>query len=234
MSTIDHGSPIIVALDYPAQEQAMALVEQLVPGSCRLKIGLELFNLAGPELVSRIMDRGFEVFLDLKFHDIPNTVARACSAAAQLGVWMMNIHCMGGPRMMLAAREAIDLAQSNALLLGVTVLTSHAEHELVDIGFAHDTETLVRRLAKLAHEAGLDGVVCSPHEAQSLRQLLGNDFCLVTPGVRPAGTDHQDQRRVMTPSEALAAGSDYLVIGRPITAAADPKAALDDIASSIA
>lgn len=230
------GPQIIVALDYPALAPALALVSKLKPTQCRLKVGLELFNVCGPALVAELVDKGFDVFLDLKFHDIPNTVARACVAAAKLNVWMMNVHCLGGRRMMEAAYEAIDGAQGGdhrPLLIGVTVLTSHAPGELAELGLDEEAATLVPRLAHLAKDSGLDGVVCSPHEAAALRAELGPDFCLVTPGVRPVGSASGDQRRVMTPPEALNAGADYLVIGRPITAADDPLAALEKIRAGI-
>ena len=226
-------SPIIVALDYADEGPAMALVEQLDPSLCRLKVGKEMFTRLGPRFVRQLADRGYEVFLDLKFHDIPNTVARACTAAAELGVWMMNVHASGGRRMMEAARDALEAFVERPRLLGVTVLTSLDAQELDEIGFSGTPEDNVRRLARLAAASGLDGVVCSPREAAALRAELGRDFLLVTPGVRPAGADAGDQRRVMTPVEAMAAGSSYLVIGRPITAAADPLVALRQIADSL-
>lgn len=226
-------SPIIVALDYADEGPAMALVEQLDPALCRLKVGKEMFTRLGPRFVRQLADRGYEVFLDLKFHDIPNTVARACTAAAELGVWMMNVHASGGRRMMEAARDALEAFVERPRLLGVTVLTSLDAQELDEIGFSGTPEDNVRRLARLAAASGLDGVVCSPREAAALRAELGRDFLLVTPGVRPAGADAGDQRRVMTPVEAMAAGSSYLVIGRPITAAADPLVALRQIADSL-
>lgn len=227
-------SPVIVALDYPDEPSAFALLEQLDPDQCRVKIGKEMFTLLGPAFVEDVMDQGFEVFLDLKYHDIPNTVARACTAAAELGVWMINVHASGGRRMMEAAREAIETQTNRPLLIGVTVLTSLAAEELGEIGFSGDPEENVRRLAALAQDAGLDGVVCSPKESQPLRSELGDNFLLVTPGVRPAGSDAGDQRRVMTPREAMDAGSSYLVIGRPITAAEDPLAALTAINAELA
>jgi len=226
-------SPVIVALDFAEERQALALVERLQPGACRLKVGKEMFTRLGPGFVERLRKDGFEVFLDLKFHDIPNTVARACAAAADLGVWMMNVHSSGGRRMMGAAREALGKYQSRPLLIGVTVLTSLSAEELGEIGFTGSPEDNVRRLAALAKDSGLDGVVCSPREAAPLRTDLGGDFLLVTPGVRPAGADVGDQRRVMTPEEAMAAGSSYLVIGRPITGAQDPLAALEAINGSL-
>jgi len=228
-----HEPRVIVALDYPAAAPALALVDRLEPGRCRLKVGKELFTRCGPDLVGQLVGRGFEVFLDLKFHDIPNTVARACAAAAQLGVWMVNVHASGGRRMMEAAREALESAAHRPLLVAVTVLTSLSEAELHEIGFAGTPADNVRRLAALAAQAGLDGVVCSPREVAMLREAQGPDFRLVTPGIRPAGADRADQSRIMTPGEALAAGSTDLVIGRPITAADEPMSALAAIDAEI-
>lgn len=228
-----HEPRVIVALDYPAAEPALALVDRLTPGSCRLKVGKELFTRCGPSLVTQLVERGFDVFLDLKFHDIPNTVARACSVAAELGVWMVNVHASGGRRMLEAAREALDAASHRPMLIGVTVLTSLSEAELHEIGFAGTPADNVERLAALAGDAGLDGVVCSPREVAMLRAARGPGFRLVTPGIRPAGAAQGDQSRVMTPAEALSAGADDLVIGRPITAAADPMAALSAIEAEI-
>ena len=226
-------SPIIVALDYADEAPAMALVDKLDSSLCRLKVGKEMFTRLGPDFVRRLVGRGFDVFLDLKFHDIPNTAGRACVAAAELGVWMMNVHASGGRRMMAAAREALAPFDNRPRLIGVTVLTSLDAQDLGEIGFAGTPEDNVRRLARLALSSGLDGVVCSPHEAAVLRGDLGDDFLLVTPGVRPAGADIGDQRRVMTPAHAMAAGSSYLVVGRPITAAADPLGTLREIAESL-
>jgi len=227
------NSPVIVALDFPDEASANALVDRLEPSLCRLKVGKEMFTRLGPAFVEGLMDRGYDVFLDLKFHDIPNTVGRACSAAADLGVWMVNVHASGGRRMMEAAREAVESFHDRPLLIGVTILTSLAAEELAEIGYQGSPEDNVRRLAALARDSGLDGVVCSPREAQPLRQDLGDIFLLVTPGVRPAGSDAGDQRRVMTPQEAMAAGSSYLVVGRPVTAAPDPLAALQAINTSL-
>ena len=226
-------SPIIVALDYPDAESALSLVDRLDPSLCRLKVGKEMFTQLGPSFVEGLMKRGFDVFLDLKFHDIPNTVARACAAAAGLGVWMMNVHASGGRRMMEAAREALEPFEQRPLLIAVTILTSLSAEELAEIGFQGSPEDNVRRLAALTQSAGLDGVVCSPREAAALKSERGGDFLLVTPGVRPAGADIGDQRRVMTPADALVAGSSFLVIGRPITGAPDPLAALKDILGSL-
>lgn len=220
---------IIVALDFASQEPALALVERLDPRRCRLKVGKEMFTRCGPALVERLGVLGFQIFLDLKFHDIPNTVAAACAAAADLGVWMMNLHASGGPRMMAAAREELARRTNPPLLIAVTVLTSLDAGDLEAIGCPGEPRQRVLRLATLARDAGLDGVVCSPQEAAPVRAALGSDFRLVTPGVRPAGASVGDQKRVMTPAEAVAAGADYLVIGRPITAAPDPLAALAGI-----
>ena len=224
---------VIVALDYDNAGDALAFADAVHPSDCRLKVGLELFTLAGPSLVEKLTSRGFDVFLDLKFHDIPNTVAQACRAAAQLGVWMLNVHTLGGPRMLAAAREAIDGCPDKPLLIGVTILTSHSAEELLQIGLTQSPSEMVVNLASMAQQAGLDGVVCSPHEAASLKQTQGDAFVLVTPGVRPAGSDNNDQARIMTPAEAISQGSDYLVIGRPITRAPDPAAALAEIIASI-
>lgn len=225
--------PIIVALDYPDAASARAVVERLDPALCRLKVGKELFVAAGPVFVEELVAAGYGVFLDLKFHDIPNTVAQACKAAARLGVWMVNVHASGGPRMLAAAREALEGQAERPLLIAVTVLTSMGPAELEAIGIDASPEAQVLRLARLTRDAGLDGVVCSALEAPALRRELGPAFRLVTPGIRPAGSAVGDQTRILTPSQALAAGSDYLVIGRPITQAADPVAALKQISAEI-
>lgn len=222
-------SRIIVALDFPSAQQALEFVEHLEPDMCRLKVGKELFTLAGPDLVRQLTDRGFDVFLDLKFHDIPNTVAQACKAAASLGVWMVNVHALGGRTMMQAAREGLDGVVQPPLLIAVTILTSMASKDLQEVGLAADPQENVMHLAALAKASGLDGVVCSSREVTALRTALGNEFCLVTPGIRPTGSDSGDQKRVMTPTEAIRAGSDYLVIGRPITRADDPVATLEQL-----
>jgi len=220
---------IIVALDYSKASQVLDLVRQLEPSLCRLKVGKELFTSAGPQLVEQLQKRDFDVFLDLKFHDIPNTTAQACKAAAALGVWMVNVHALGGKRMMEAAREALENVQHRPKLIAVTVLTSMAQEDLHDIGINSSPAHMVSLLAGLVHQSGLDGVVCSAQEAASLRQQCGEDFCLVTPGIRPANAASDDQSRIMTPRAALEAGSSYLVIGRPITQAPDPLRALQDI-----
>jgi len=224
---------IIVALDYADAASAMTLVERLDPALCRVKVGKELFTAAGPELVRALAARGFEVFLDLKFHDIPNTVAAACRAAAGLGVWMLNVHASGGRRMLSAAHEALADLPQRPLLIAVTVLTSMSAEDLNETGVAGTPADQVLRLARLTQACKLDGVVCSAQEAALLRADLGADFRLVTPGIRPPGAEAGDQRRVMTPAEALRAGATDLVIGRPITGAADPLAALKQIQSDI-
>lgn len=225
---------IIVALDYPEPARALEMADRLDGALCRVKVGKELFTRAGPGLIEQLTARGFEVFLDLKFHDIPNTVAAACAAAAELGVWMVNVHAQGGRRMLETARESLGRFTSRPRLIAVTVLTSLDDAELREIGFQDSAERLVERLAVLTAEAGLDGVVCSAREAAALRTRHGAGFTLVTPGIRPGGGPQDDQRRVMTPAEAIRKGSDYLVIGRPITGAADPVAALHAIQAEIA
>ena len=216
------GPRVIVALDYPDAESASQLVMRLDSAQCRLKIGKELFTAAGPDFVRRLVDLGFDVFLDLKFHDIPSTVAKACAAAARLGVWMMNVHALGGERMLTAAREALSGLTRPPLLVAVTILTSMDETDLKSIGLGGTPGDHVIRLATLAHDCGLDGVVCSSRETRELRTRLGRSFRLVTPGIRPSGSQMDDQRRVMTPADAVRNGSTYLVIGRPITQADDP------------
>ncbi|MGE6451986.1 orotidine-5'-phosphate decarboxylase [Shewanella baltica] len=227
--------PILVALDYDNKNHALQLIEKLDPNMCRLKVGKEMFTLFGPQLVKDIHDRGFDIFLDLKFHDIPNTVAKAVAAAAELGVWMTNVHASGGLAMMEAAKKALlPYGDKAPMLIAVTVLTSMSDDDLKLLGINVPAFEHVQRLAKLTQQAGLDGVVCSAQEATALKSLLGQDFKLVTPGIRPVGSDAGDQHRVMTPPQAIAAGSDYLVIGRPITKAADPLAALQAIHQSLA
>ena len=226
-------SKIIVALDYPTSDAALALAKQLDPERCRLKIGKELFTRSGPTVVDTLVKQGFDIFLDLKYHDIPHTVAKACAAAADLGVWMMNVHALGGGAMMTAAREAIGHQSDRPLLIAVTLLTSMDQATFEQIGLQGSISDTVLRLAKLADDSGLDGVVCSAQEATQLREQRGNEFQLITPGIRPANSAQGDQHRTMTPAEALAAGSSYLVIGRPITAAADPMAALAAIEASL-
>jgi orotidine-5'-phosphate decarboxylase len=224
---------IIVALDYAQAAPALALVKRLDPSLCRLKVGKELFTAAGPQLVEKLQKLGFQVFLDLKFHDIPNTTAQACKTAAALGVWMVNVHALGGKRMMEAAREALANVKHRPKLIAVTVLTSMAQEDLHGIGINSSPAHMVTLLAKLVRDSGLDGVVCSALEASSLRQQFEREFCLVTPGIRPANAAADDQSRIMTPRTALEAGSSYLVIGRPITQAPDPLRALHDILNEI-
>ena len=222
-------APVIVALDYPEASSALDLAQRLSPDLCRLKVGKELFTSSGPALVEQLQKLDYEVFLDLKFHDIPNTVAGAVRAAAQLGVWMVNVHVSGGRRMMEAAGQALATFSQKPLLIGVTVLTSTSDEELREMGYTELSQARVLRLAALAADSGLDGVVCSALEATALRQVHGSEFCLVTPGIRLSGDAAADQRRVTTPADALAMGSDYLVIGRSITAATDPLAALQRV-----
>ncbi len=224
---------IIVALDFPAAGPALELVERLDPKQCRLKVGKEIFTRAGPGFVERLSGKGFDVFLDLKFHDIPNTVAAACEAAADLGVWMLNVHASGGRKMLQTARERLDRLEHRPLLVAVTLLTSLAEEDLAEVGFSGTPADNVRRLAQLAQDSGMDGVVCSAKEARTLRADCGEGFLLVTPGVRPRDAAKDDQQRVMTPGEAIRAGSNFLVVGRPITAAPDPLGALERITRDI-
>jgi len=227
------GPAIIVALDFARAQPALSLVRRLDPAHCRLKVGKQLFTREGPGIVDALQDRGFEVFLDLKFHDIPNTVAGACRAAADLGVWMLNVHASGGRRMMEAARESVDAVAHPPLLIAVTLLTSLDRADLAELGISAEPAEQARRLAQLARASGLDGVVCSPQDLGALAGALPADFLRVTPGVRPAGGDDEDQKRVATPARAMADGAHYLVIGRPITRAADPAAALAAIAAEI-
>ncbi len=220
------GPRVIVALDFPRQEPALELARRLSPELCRLKIGKELFTRAGPALVGQLQALGYELFLDLKYHDIPNTVAGAVRAAAELGVWMVNVHASGGRRMMEAAAEALANCASSPLLIAVTVLTSLSEEDLAELGWHGSLREQVSRLAALAADSGMQGVVCSAAEAPDLRRERGASFRLVTPGIRLPGDDPGDQRRIVSPADALAGGADYLVIGRSITGAADPLAAL--------
>ncbi|WP_019530425.1 orotidine-5'-phosphate decarboxylase [Dasania marina] len=222
-------SPVIVALDYNNLQQVEALAEQLNPADCRLKVGKELFTYCGPAVLSLLHSKGFEVFLDLKFHDIPNTVAGAVKAAADMGVWMVNVHASGGQRMMAAAREAIANHQQRPSLIAVTVLTSMEQADLAGVGISCTPAEQVQRLARLTQQSGLDGVVCSAQESSLLRDALGAEFQLVTPGIRPVDSEQGDQRRIATPKAAMVAGSHYLVIGRPITQSSDPLAALQAI-----
>lgn len=230
----EKSKKILIALDYDDQQAALDFVKQLSPDSCRLKVGKEMFTYFGPAFVKELIDLGFDVFLDLKFHDIPNTVAKAVTAAAKMGVWMVNVHASGGFEMMSKAKQALaPFGDKAPLLIAVTVLTSMDETELKRLGVEKTPQEQVIYLAKLAKEAGLDGVVCSAQEAQQLKAELDAGFKLVTPGIRPVGSDAGDQKRIMTPKQAIDAGSDYLVIGRPITQADNPVAVLADVNKSI-
>ena len=225
---IKDNKRVIVALDYPDADSAIAMAQRLDPAVSRVKVGKELFTRCGPSIVERLQGLGFELFLDLKFHDIPNTVAKACGVAAELGVWMVNVHASGGRRMMEAAREEVEkrsVGPTRTSLIAVTVLTSMERSDLAEMGLDIEPIEQVKRLAALTERSGLDGVVCSAQEASAIRQLAGDNFQLITPGIRPAGSEVGDQRRIMTPADAIAAGSTYLVVGRPITGATDPKAA---------
>jgi orotidine-5'-phosphate decarboxylase len=224
---------IIVALDFADAQSALDLAHKLDPAQCRVKVGKELFTVAGPALVEQLAGRGFGVFLDLKFHDIPNTVASACRAAARLGVWMLNVHACGGRAMLRAAREAIPAAPDAPRLIAVTLLTSMNESDLRELGIAGTPDEVVLRLATLTSACGLDGVVCSAREAPAVRAQCGDGFALVTPGIRAADAAADDQQRTATPSGAIAAGATYLVIGRPITKAPDPLAALERINAEV-
>ena len=225
---------VIIALDYADKQDALAFVDQLNPSTCRLKIGKEMFTHFGPDFVKLLVEKNFDVFLDLKFHDIPNTVAKAVKAAADLGVWMVNVHASGGRRMMEAAKAALEsYGDSAPLLIAVTVLTSMDQQDLLELGIEISPAEQVKRLALLTKASGLDGVVCSSHEAAELKTLLGSDFKLITPGIRPIGDDIGDQRRVKTPKEAVECGADYLVIGRPITQSANPAQVLVEINTSL-
>jgi orotidine-5'-phosphate decarboxylase len=224
---------IIVALDFSERRQAIDFVHKTSPDQCRLKVGKELFTSAGPALVEELVAAGFDVFLDLKFHDIPNTVKKASSAAARLGVWMLNVHALGGAAMMQAAREGVEMVSRRPFLVAVTVLTSINSDELKELGVSKPLPQLVDQLARSALENGLDGVVCSAQEASMLRASIGDSALLVTPGIRPEWASAGDQQRIVTPQQALANGASYLVIGRPITEHLDPAHALELINSSI-
>ncbi|WP_270220991.1 orotidine-5'-phosphate decarboxylase [Kosakonia cowanii] len=227
-------SPVVVALDYANRDNALAFVDRIDPRDCRLKVGKEMFTLFGPQFVRELQQRGFDIFLDLKFHDIPNTAAHAVKAAADLGVWMVNVHASGGARMMTAAKEALLPFGADApLLIAVTVLTSMEASDLQDIGITATPAEHAERLARLTQQCGLDGVVCSAQEAVRFKSELGQAFKLVTPGIRPQGSDAGDQRRIMTPEQALQAGVDYMVIGRPVTQSADPAQTLKAINASL-
>ncbi|EGK2961656.1 orotidine-5'-phosphate decarboxylase [Escherichia coli] len=228
------NSPVVVALDYHNRDAALAFVDKIDPRDCRLKVGKEMFTLFGPQFVRELQQRGFDIFLDLKFHDIPNTAAHAVAAAADLGVWMVNVHASGGARMMTAAREAlVPFGKYAPLLIAVTVLTSMEASDLADLGVTLSPADYAERLAALTQKCGLDGVVCSAQEAVRFKQVFGQEFKLVTPGIRPQGSDAGDQRRIMTPEQALAAGVDYMVIGRPVTQSVDPAQTLKAINASL-
>ena len=229
------SSKLIIALDFSSADQALAFVSQLSPHDCKLKVGFELFVSAGPEMVSKLTEKGFDIFLDLKFHDIPNTVASVCKAAAQLNVWMMNVHASGGSEMMRAAYHALHENENvnTPKLIAVSVLTSMSDEQLQQTGVNALAKEQVVHLAGMVQQAGLDGLVCSAQEAVILRQKLGKDFLLVTPGIRPAGSAKGDQSRVMTPTDAISAGVDYLVVGRPITQAKNPLAVIQKINAEV-
>lgn len=230
---VSNDPKVLVALDFANADEALNFVKTLKPDACRLKVGKELFAVAGPEFVKKLVEQGFDVFLDLKYHDIPNTVAKAVQAAARMGVWMVNVHALGGRKMMQAAKQAIEESENKPLLIAVTILTSMEQSDLNELGLPGTPRDNVLRLAKLAKVSGMDGIVCSAQEAADIRSELGEDFCLVTPGIRPAGSDVNDQKRIMTPADAIAAGSSYLVVGRPITQAEQPLAVLDQINQSL-
>ncbi|MEQ7870926.1 orotidine-5'-phosphate decarboxylase [Chromohalobacter salexigens] len=230
----DLDTPLIIALDYPRLDQALAMAERLDPSRCRVKVGKELFTRTGPRVLEALHGLGFEVFLDLKFHDIPNTVAGAVEAAADHGVWMVNVHAGGGRRMMEAARERLERRRLGTHLIAVTVLTSMERDDLIEVGVEAEPLSQVERLARLAQQSGMAGVVCSAQEAAALRATCGDDFLKVTPGIRPRASSADDQRRTLTPSEAMAAGSTHLVVGRPVTQAPDPMAALATIERELA
>lgn len=224
---------IIVALDAKSQYDALKMAEQLDPALCRVKVGKELFTHEGPSVVKALHDKGFEVFLDLKFHDIPNTTAQAVCAAADLGVWMVNVHASGGRKMMETCVQRLKAGNYSTQLIAVTVLTSMGREDLKDLGLDIEPFEQVKRLAKLTQESGLDGVVCSAQEAKMLRETLGQDFALVTPGIRPVGFNADDQKRIVTPKQAMIDGSTHLVIGRPITQSENPNQTLRDILATL-
>lgn len=223
------SSKLIIALDFHNKELALNFIKNLSPQDCKLKVGFELFVAAGPDFVKHLVDLGFDVFLDLKFHDIPNTVAGACRSAAALGVWMMNVHASGGDKMMQAAKQALVESNSNAKLIAVTVLTSTDQTQLHKVNISETPENQVKHLAQLTQTSGLDGIVCSAQEAEMLRQEFDQEFLLVTPGIRPAGSDKGDQHRIMTPKQAKLAGVSYIVVGRPITQSSESQRVIEQI-----
>jgi orotidine-5'-phosphate decarboxylase len=234
IGTLMFDPKVVVALDFDKKNDALSFVDRISPNDCKLKVGKEMFTYFGPEFVKTLTGKGFDVFLDLKFHDIPNTVAKAVTAAADLGAWMVNVHASGGSQMMTKAKQALDHYGNDApLLIAVTVLTSMSENDLRGLGINKTPAEQVNFLAKLTKESGLDGVVCSAMEAEQLKLSLGKEFKLITPGIRPAGSSKDDQQRIMTPEQAIAVGVDYLVIGRPITQAVDPQLVLQQINASI-
>ncbi|NPT32654.1 orotidine-5'-phosphate decarboxylase [Halomonas venusta] len=234
LSAVSTDTPLIIALDYSSLDAALCMADQLDPKRCRVKVGKELFTRSGPAVLEALHGRGFEIFLDLKFHDIPNTVAGAVQAAAEQGVWMVNVHASGGRKMMEAAAKRLDDHRLNTHLIAVTVLTSMQAEDLHEVGIAVTPEEHVLRLAALTQQSGLGGVVCSAQEAAQIKALCGNDFLKVTPGIRPSFAAANDQQRIMTPSDALNAGSTHLVIGRPVTQAAEPMMALAAIEAELA
>ncbi|HGJ5876558.1 MAG TPA: orotidine-5'-phosphate decarboxylase [Arsenophonus sp.] len=228
------NSPVIVALDYHELNKALTFVDNINPKDCRLKVGMQMFTLYGPQFIQTLHNRGFQVFLDLKFHDIPNTVAQAVKATAEIGVWMVNVHASGGVRMMTAAKQAlVEYGKDAPLLIAVTVLTSMEQDDLQQIGINQTPVDRTLQLAKLVKQCDMDGVVCSAHEASTLKSAFGDDFLLVTPAIRPSGDEVADQRRIMPPEQAMNTGVDYMVIGRPITHSADPVLTLKQINRSI-
>lgn len=227
------NSPIIVALDYDNKQAALDFADRISPADCRLKVGKEMFTLFGPKFIEELQNKGFDIFLDLKFHDIPNTVAKAVKASAELGVWMVNVHASGGIRMMEAAKAALEPFTKAPKLIAVTVLTSMESSDLAALGITLSPADYAEKLAKLTYDCGLDGIVCSAQEASRFKSIFGDKFELITPGIRPEGSKKDDQRRVMTPKEAVNAGVDYMVIGRPITQAEDPVLALKMIRESL-
>lgn len=231
---VSTNSPVIVALDYYDLAKALSFVDNLSPQNCRLKVGMQMFTLYGQQFIQTLHNRGFQVFLDLKFHDIPNTVRQAVKAAAEIGVWMVSVHASGGVRMMMAAKEAlVEYGKDAPLLIAVTILTSMVQADLHQIGITQLPADLALQLAKLAKECELNGVVCSAHEVATLKSACGSDFLSITPGIRPIGAEAYDQRRIMTPEQAINVGVDYMVIGRPITHSADPVLTLVQINRSI-